>query len=68
MKKFKYCYNKSKFEDLCMNLFKKCIPPLENAIKDEEMKISDIHDILLVGGSTRIPKIQQMIKECFNGK
>jgi len=59
---------RSKFEDLCMDLFKKCMPPLENVIKDAKMSKSDIHDVVLVGGSTRIPKIQQMVQEFFNGK
>ena len=59
---------RSKFEDLCMDLFKKCIPPLENVLKDAKMPKSQVDEIVLVGGSTRIPKIQQMIKEFFNGK
>ena len=59
---------RSKFEDLCMDLFKKCIPPLENVLKDSKMSKSQIHDVVLVGGSTRIPKIQQMVQEFFNGK
>ena len=59
---------RSKFEDLCMDLFKKCMPPLENVIKDGKMGKSFIHDVVLVGGSSRIPKIQQMIQEFFNGK
>ena len=59
---------RSKFEDLFMDLFKKCIPPLENIIKDANMSKSQVHEIVLVGGSTRIPKIQQMVQEFFNGK
>ena len=59
---------RSKFEDLCMDLFKKCMPPLENVIKDAKMSKSQVHDVVLVGGSTRIPKIQQMVQEFFNGK
>ena len=59
---------RSKFEDLCMNLFKKCIPLIEYVLKDAKKKITDIGDIVLVGGSTRIPKVQQMIQEFFNGK
>ena len=47
---------RSKFEYLCMDLFKKCIPPLENVIKDAKMSKSNIHDIVLIGGSTRIQK------------
>ena len=59
---------RSKFEDLCMDLFKKCMPPLENVIKDAKMSKSQIDEVVLVGGSTRIPKIQQMVQEFFNGK
>ena len=59
---------RSKFEDLNMDLFKKCMPPLENVIKDAKMSKSQVDEIVLVGGSTRIPKIQQMVQEFFNGK
>ena len=59
---------RSKFEDLCMDLFKKCMPPLENVIKDAKMSKSQINEVVLVGGSTRIPKIQSMVQEFFNGK
>jgi len=59
---------RSKFEDLCMPLFKKCMPPLEQVIKDGKISKSEIHEVVLVGGSTRIPKIQQMVQEFFNGK
>ena len=59
---------RSKFEDLCMDLFKKCLPPLENVLKDAKMSKSEVNDVVLVGGSTRIPKICQMVQEFFNGK
>ena len=59
---------RSKFEDLCMDLFKKCMPPLENVLKDAKMSKSQIDEVVLVGGSTRIPKIQSMVQEFFNGK
>lgn len=59
---------RAKFEELCMDLFKKCIPPLDNVLKDAKFSKSDIHDVVLVGGSTRIPKICQMVQEYFNGK
>ena len=59
---------RSKFEDLCMDLFQKCISPLEKVIKDAKMSKNQVHDVVLVGGSTRIPKIQQMVQEFFNGK
>ena len=59
---------RSKFEDLCIDLFKKCIPPLENVIKDGKISKSQIDEVVLVGGSTRIPKIQSMVQGFFNGK
>ena len=59
---------RSEFESLCLDLFKKCIPPLECVVKDAKISKSAIDDIVLVGGSTRIPKIQQMIQDYFNGK
>ena len=59
---------RSKFEDLCIDLFKKCIPPLENVLKDSKLSKSEIHEVVLVGGSTRIPKIVSMVQEFFNGK
>jgi len=59
---------RAKFEELCMDLFKKCIPPLDNVLKDAKMSKSDVHDVVLVGGSTRIPKIASMVQEYFNGK
>ena len=51
-----------------MDLFKKCMPPLENVLKDAKMSKSQIDEVVLVGGSTRIPKIQSMVQEFFNGK
>ena len=59
---------RSKFEDLCMDLFTKCIPPLENVLHDAKMSKADVNDIVLVGGSTRIPKVCQMVQEFFNGR
>ena len=59
---------RAKFEELCMDLFKKCLPPLDNVLKDAKMAKSDVHDVVLVGGSTRIPKVIAMVQEYFNGK
>ena len=53
------------FEEKCNEYFKKCINCVKNAIKDANLKKEDIEDIVLVGGSSRIPKIQQMVKEFF---
>ena len=57
--------NRAKFEELCMDLFKKCIPPVENALKDSKLSKSEIHEVVLVGGSTRIPKICSLVQEFF---
>ena len=65
---FNITITRDKFEDLCMDLFKKFIYSLENVLKDAKMSKSQIDDIILVGGSSRIPRIQLMIKEFFNGK
>ena len=46
-----------------MDLFKKCMPPLENVLKDAKMSKSQTDEVVLVGGSTRIPKVQQMVQE-----
>ena len=59
---------REKFEELCMDLFKKCIPILNNILRDSKEKKSSINEICLVGGSTFIPKIRQIIQEFFNRK
>merc|ERR1712160_104060 len=60
--------SRAKFEELCMDLFRQCMPPVESVLKDAETGKGQIHEIVLVGGSTRIPKIQQMLTDFFNGK
>merc|ERR1712139_6643 len=60
--------SRAKFEELCMDLFRKCMPPVETVLKDAEISKNQVHEIVLVGGSTRIPKIQQMLSDFFNGK
>lgn len=65
---FKESLTRAKFEELNMDLFKKTMEPVEKVMADSGMKKSDIHEVVLVGGSTRIPKIKQLIKEYFNGK
>ena len=57
---------RAKFEELNNDLFKKCLLPLDNVIKDSKLSKGEIHDIVLVGGSSRIPKIIQMVQEYFN--
>ena len=51
-----------------MDLFRKCMPPVENVLKDAGVGKGQIHEIVLVGGSTRIPKVQSMLSDFFNGK
>jgi len=60
--------SRAKFEELCMPKFRQCMPPVEQVLKDSEISKSAIHEVVLVGGSTRIPKIQQMLQDFFNGK
>ena len=59
---------RARFEELCMDLFKKTMDPVERVLKDAKMSKSQIDDIVLVGGSTRIPKIQKLLSDFFNGK
>ncbi|SOV78653.1 heat shock protein 70 [Plasmodium reichenowi] len=59
---------RAKFEELCMDQFRNTLTPVEKVLKDAKMDKSQVHEIVLVGGSTRIPKIQQLIKDFFNGK
>ncbi len=56
---------RAKFETLCSDLFERTLGPLEKALKDAKMTPNDISEVLLVGGSTRIPKIQQLVKDFF---
>jgi heat shock 70kDa protein 1/2/6/8 len=59
---------RAKFEMLCMNLFQKSMDPVQKVIVDSGISKSQIDDIVLVGGSTRIPKIQELLSNFFNGK
>jgi heat shock protein 5 len=63
---FSETLTRAKFEELNMDLFRKTMKPVEQVLKDAGVKKEDIQDIVLVGGSTRIPKVQQLIKEFFN--
>ena len=60
--------SRAKFESLCDSIFRKAMEPVQQAMQDAKMSKTDIHDIVLVGGSTRIPKIQQLLKDYFGGK
>merc|ERR1712134_247354 len=59
---------RARFEELNMDLFRKCMDPVEKVLRDAKMGKSQIHDVVLVGGSTRIPKVQQLLQDFFNGK
>ena len=59
---------RAKFEELCMDLFRNTIDPVDRVIRDSKISKGDIHEIVLVGGSTRIPKVCSMLMEYFNGK
>ncbi|KAL1970009.1 hypothetical protein VTN77DRAFT_6414 [Rasamsonia byssochlamydoides] len=67
-KDFSETLTRAKFEELNMDLFKRTLKPVEQVLKDAKVKKSDISDIVLVGGSTRIPKVQALLEEFFNGK
>ena len=60
--------SKARFESLCMNLFQKCITPVAKVLQDAGVSKSGVHEIVLVGGSTRIPKVQELLSSFFNGK
>uniref|UniRef100_A0A6N2NDC9 Uncharacterized protein n=1 Tax=Salix viminalis TaxID=40686 RepID=A0A6N2NDC9_SALVM len=59
---------RARFEEMNMDLFRKCMEPVEKCLRDAKMDKSSIHDVVLVGGSTRIPKVQQLLQDFFNGK
>ena len=59
---------RAKFEQLCEDLFKKGIAPVEQVMKDAKWSKDQVTEIVLVGGSTRVPKVQQLLREYFNGK
>jgi L1 cell adhesion molecule like protein len=59
---------RAKFEEINMDFFKECMRIVENCLTDAKMDKSSVHDVVLVGGSSRIPKVQQLLREFFNGK
>ena len=59
---------RAKFESLCISLFNKCMEPVSRVLQDSGVSKSNVDDIVLVGGSTRIPKIQSLLSDYFNGK
>ncbi|KAL3521089.1 hypothetical protein ACH5RR_019238 [Cinchona calisaya] len=65
---FQSTITRPRFEELNMDMLKKCIEPVENCLRDAKMDKTSVHNVVLVGGSTRIPKVQQLLQEFFNGK
>merc|ERR1711865_1277496 len=59
---------RARFEDLCADLFRGTLEPVEKVLRDSKIDKRSVHEVVLVGGSTRIPKIQQLLKDFFNGK
>lgn len=59
---------RARFEELNSDLFKKTLGPVQTALEDSGLKKNEIDEIVLVGGSTRIPKVRQLVKDFFNGK
>lgn len=65
---FSEMLTQAKFEELNMDLFRKTMKPVEQVLKDANVKKENIDEVVLVGGSTHIPKVQQLLKEYFGGK
>jgi heat shock protein 1/8 len=65
---FNSVITRARFEDLNMDYFRKCMEPVEKVLRDSKLSKSQVHEIVLVGGSTRIPKVQELLIEFFNGK
>lgn len=65
---FSETLTRARFEELNSDLFRKTLKPVEKVMKDAGLSKNEVHEVVLVGGSTRIPKIQQLVKDFFNGK
>merc|ERR1712037_765309 len=65
---FSETLTRARFEDLNMDLFKKTLGPVKNVMDDGGLTKSEVDELVMVGGSTRIPKVQQLLKDFFNGK
>lgn len=67
-KDFSLTVSRARFEELCSDLFQRCIDPISKVLTDSKLGKSEIDEIILVGGSSRIPKIQKMLSDAFNGR
>ena len=65
---FSLVLTRAKFESLCDAIFRRTIAPLDQVLRDAKMSKTDVHEIVMVGGSTRIPKIRELVSTYFNGK
>lgn len=65
---FNVTLTRAKFESMCEHLFRKAMSPVDQVLRDAKMSKSDVHEIVLVGGSTRIPRLQTLLREYFGGK
>lgn len=59
---------RARFEELCADLFRSTLEPVEKVLRDSKLSKSDVDEVVLVGGSTRIPKVQKLVSDFFNGK
>ena len=65
---FSETVTRAKFEELCADLFKATLAPVQRVLTDARVSKREVDEIVLVGGSTRIPKVRQLLKDFFNGK
>jgi len=65
---FSSTLTRARFEDLCADYFKACLIPVDKVLQDARMNKSEINEVVLVGGSTRIPKVQELVRQYFHGK
>ncbi|PRQ59145.1 putative Heat shock protein 70 family [Rosa chinensis] len=65
---FYLTFTRAKFEQLNLDYFNKCMEPVEKCLEDAKMDVGSVHDVVLAGGSSRIPKVQQLLQNVFKGK
>lgn len=65
---FNSSLTRARFEEMCSDIFNKTMTPVEKVLLDSKVSKNEVHEVILVGGSTRIPKIQKMLSDFFNGK
>ncbi|KAL6131452.1 hypothetical protein ACLB2K_069828 [Fragaria x ananassa] len=65
---FDVTFTRAKFEQLNLDFFHKCMEPVEKCLEDAKMDVHSVHDVVLAGGSSRIPKVQELLQNVFKGK